>query len=164
MSAQFFQSSTPQENQSIKVNDATIRGACSVAEGLTVNSLVVSTGSTQRAVTYKPLPVNYTQTVSAGTAVVVTGADECFDITTFALTTAAGGQEAFAITHSGVGANDFAVLTQVSYSGSYNVNGAANFKIISVSAGSIEIAMKNWGTGSLNGAHKFRIKLYHNAA
>ena len=164
MSAQFFQSDTPAENQFIKVQDATVRGAITVAESATVNSLEVSAGSTQRAVTYKPLPVNYTQITSGGTAVTVTGADECFDITTFALTTAAGSLEAFTINHSGVGANDFAVLTQVSYSGSYNVNGAASFEITAVSAGSIQIGMKNWGVGALNGAHKFRIKIYHNAA
>ena len=165
MSAQFFQSNTPQENQTIKVNDAEVRGALSVAETSTLHSVVVDAGAAiTGAVTFKPAPVEYTQTVSSGSAVAITGADESFDVTTFALTTAAGGIEAFNITHSGVGALDSVQLTQISYSGAYNVNGAMCAHIAAVSSGVITVGIKNWGTGSANGAIKLRFKLFHNSA
>jgi hypothetical protein len=164
MSVQFLQSTINQENQTIRVNDCVVRGAITCAETCTANSLVVSNNSNLKKVTYKPLPVVYTQTTSAGTAVAITGAEESFDVNTFALTTAAGALEAFDITHSGVGANDMVQLTQVSYSGGYNVNGALCVHVAAVSAGSITIGIKNWGTGSANGSIKLRFKLYHNSA
>ena len=164
MSIRLLQSTIPQENQTVRVNDCIVRGAITCAESATVNSLVVSNGANFKRVTFKPLPVAYTQTTSAGTVVAITGAEESFDINTFALTTAAGALEAFDITHSGVGANDMVQLTQVSYSGNYNVNGALCAHVAAVSAGSITIGIKNWGSGSANGAMKLRFKLYHNSA
>lgn len=165
MSAQFFQSTTPQENQTIRVNDAIVRGALSVAESSTLHSVAVDAGaSIKGAVTFKPAPVLYTQLTDGNTAVAITGADECFDINTFSLTTAAGAFQAFNITHSGVGALDSVQLTQISYSGVYNVNGALCVHIAAVSAGIITVGIKNWGTGSANGPMKLRFKLFHNAA
>ena len=165
MSVQFLKSNTPQENQSIKVNDATVRGALSVAESSTLHSVNVEQNSRFKGrITFRPEPVLYTQATSAGTAVAITGADECFDINTFALTTVAGGIEAFNITHSGVNALASVQLTQISYSGAYNVNGALVAHIAEVSAGVITVGIKNWGTGTANGAIKLRFKLFHNAA
>lgn len=164
MSVQFLQSITPQENQTIRVNDAIVRGSLSVAESSTLQSLAVEQSSSLKGrITFKPQPVLYTQTVSSGSAVNISGADECFDINTFALTTAAAGIEAFNITHSGVGALDSVQLTQISYSGDYNVNGALCAHVAAVSAGVITIGIKNWGTGSANGAIKLRFKLFHNS-
>jgi len=163
MSIQFLKSNTPQENQTIKVNDAIVRGAITCSGSATVNSLAVSVGSSLKSVTFKPLPGVYTQTTSAGSAVSITGAEESFDVNTFSLTTVAGGLEAFNISHTGVGANDMVQLTQVSYSGSYNVNGALCAHIAEVSAGQITIGIKNWGTGTANGPIKLRFKLFHNS-
>ena len=72
MSVQFLQSNTPQENQSIKVNDATVRGALSVAESSTLHSVNVEQNSRFKGrITFRPEPVLYTQATSAGTAVAV---------------------------------------------------------------------------------------------
>jgi hypothetical protein len=164
MSARYFQSTTPNELQTIRVNDSIVRGALTVAESSQLHSLNVDSGSSLKgSITFKPAPVLYTQTVSSGSAVAITGADECFDVNTFALTTAAGGIEAFNITHSGVQALDSVQLTQISYSGAYNVNGALVAHIAEVSAGIITVGIKNWGTGSANGAIKLRFKLFHNS-
>ncbi len=164
MSVQFLQSTINQEKSTIRVNDCVVRGALSVAESSTLHSVVVDTASQLKGpITFKPAPVLYTQTTSSGSAVAITGADECFDINTFALTTAAGGIEAFNITHSGVNALDSVQLTQISYSGAYNVNGAMVAHVAEVSAGIITIGIKNWGTGTANGAIKLRLKLFHNA-
>ena len=164
MSALFYQNAIPQENQSIKCNDITVRGALSVAESSTLHSVSVEQNSRFKGrITFRPEPVLYTQTVSSGSAVAITGADECFDVNTFALTTAAAGIEAFNITHSGVQALDSVQLTQISYAGDYNVNGAMCAHVAAVSAGVITIGIKNWGTGSANGAIKLRFKLFHNS-
>ena len=165
MSIRFLQSNTPQENQTIKVNDAIVRGALSVAESSTLHSVTVDQNSRFKGrITFRPEPVLYTQATSAGTAVDITGADESFDVNTFALSTVAGGIEAFDVTHSGVGALDSVQLTQISYSGGYNVNGAMVAHVAAVSAGAITIGIKNWGTGTANGPIKLRFKLFHNSA
>jgi len=165
MSVQFLQSTINQESQTIRVNDCVVRGSLTCAESVTGSSLIASNGASLKgSLTFKPAPVLYTQTTSAGSAVDITAADECFEIDTFALTTAAGDLEAFNITHSGVGALDSVQLTQVSYSGAYNVNGAMCAHVAAVSAGSITIGIKNWGTGAANGSMKLRFKLFHNSA
>jgi len=170
MSAQFFQSNTPQENQSIKVNDCVVRGAITCSEsasmggGVVAASLNINGNSALRKVTFDPLPVLYTQATSSGTAVDISGAEESFEVETFALTTVAGGIEAFLVNHAGIGASDMLNLTQVSYSGDYNVNGAMCAHIAAVEAGSITVGIKNWGTGSANGAIKLRFKIFHNQA
>jgi len=170
MSAQFFQSNTPQENQTIKCNDAIVRGAItcsgatSVGGSLGAASLDINGASSLRKVTFDPSPVLYTQTTDGNTAVAVSGAEECFDINTVSLTTAAGAFQAFNITHSGVGALDMVLLTQISYSGTYNVNGALMVHVAAVSAGVITVGIKNWGTGAANGPMKLRFKLFHNSA
>lgn len=164
MSIRLLQSNIPQENQTIKVNDATIRGNLVANNSVTANSLSVSVGSNLKKLTFKPLPVEYTQTTSAGTAVAITGAEESFDVNTFSLTTASGTLEAFNISHSGIGVNDMVQLTQVNYSGDYNINGALCAHVANVSAGIITIGIKNWGTGSANGPIKLRFKIFHNSA
>lgn len=170
MSARFFQSNTPQENQTIKCNDCVVRGSLTCSEGASVGgalgatSLDINGDSSLRKITFDPAPVLYTQTTDGNTAVAVSGAEECFDINTVSLTTAAAGFQAFNITHSGVGALDMVLLTQISYSGVYNVNGALNAHVAAVSAGIITIGIKNWGTGPANGPIKLRFKLFHNSA
>lgn len=164
MSIRLLQSYIPQENQTIRVNDATVRGSLIVNESSTLNSLTISGNTQLKKVVFRPEPVGYTQTTSAGTAVAITGGEECFDVTTYALTTASGALEAFDITHSGIGALDMVHLTQVSYSGSYNVNGALMAHIANISAGSMTIGIKNWGSGTANGAIKLRFKIFHNSA
>ncbi len=129
-----------------------------------LNNLVIDGNTNLKKVTFSPAPVLYTQVTDGNTAVNVSGAEECFDINTVALTTASGAFQAFNISHSGVGALDSVQLTQISYSGSYNVNGAMCAHVAGVSAGIITIGIKNWGTGSANGAMKLRIKLFHNSA
>lgn len=165
MSVQFLQSITPQENQTIRVNDVIARGAITCAEHVSVTGNLSASGlTTLKSITFSPAPVAYTQTGSSGSAVAITGSDESFDVTTFSLTTASGALEAFDVTNSKVGANDSIQLTQVSYSGSYNVNGALMAHIASVSAGTFTVGIRNWGSGSANGPIKLRFKIFHNSA
>lgn len=159
MSSQYINQNSPQHQISGRLNNLVIDGAQSNAGDLTING-----NTTLKKVTFSPAPVLYTQTTSAGSAVNISGAEECFDINTFALTTSAGGIEAFNITHSGVNALDSVQLTQISYAGDYNVNGALVAHVAAVSASVVTIGIKNWGSGSANGAMKLRFKLFHNSA
>lgn len=164
MSARFYQSSIPQENQTIRVNDAIVRGNITCSGSASVTGNLSASGITSlKRLNFSPAPVGYTQTGSSGAAVNITGNDECFDVTTFSLTTASGALEAFEITNTNVGANDSIQLTQVSYSGAYNVNGALMAHVAAVGAGSITVGIRNWGSGSANGPIKLRFKLFHNS-
>jgi len=169
MSARFFQSSTPQRNQSIKVNDALVRNNLTVAgstttAGIQVNDLNVDGTSALRKVVFDPLPAGYSQATNANSPVNITGNEESFDVATVALTTAAGGIQAFNISNSSIGAYDMILLTQISYSGTYNVDGAIVAHIAAVSAGVVTVGIKNWGSGTANGLIKLRFKIFHNTA
>lgn len=147
MSSQYINQNQPQYNINARLKD-----------------LILDGNSNLKKITFSPLPVLYTQVTDGNTAVNISGAEECFDINTFSLTTVAGGIQAFNISHSGVNALDMVQLTQISYSGVYNVNGALSAHVAAVSNGIITIGIKNWGTGTANGPIKLRFKLYHNSA
>lgn len=179
MSAKFFQSTTPNENQSIRCNDLTVRGNLAAVNGITAASIttsgniqttggnLISAGLLTGKVTFQPLPIQYTQATSASTTVTVGEFDQSFDITTFALTTAKGELEAFVVSHASVSSNTMFVVTLVSQTGGYNVNGAPLVYVISVRDGSFDIGIKNiggTGSGAFTGPLKFRVKLLSNVA
>ena len=112
MSAQFFQSSIPQENQSIKCNDITVRGSVvanesvAVAKGISLNGALSFEANTDPAVsgtiTLPALPAAYSQITSETTNVTITGAEQQFKIDTFATgSIAAGANVSFSVFHSG---------------------------------------------------------------
>jgi len=176
MSAQFFQSNTPTETQSIKCNDLTVRGNLAAVNGLSAASIttsgniqttagnLISAGLLTGKVTFQPLPVQYTQVTSPSTTVTVGEFDQSVDITTFSLTTPAAGLEAFVVGHAGVNSNTMFVATLVSQTGTYNVNGAPLVYVIAVSDGAFNIGIKNIGAGAFSGPLKIRIKLLSNVA
>ena len=91
MSAQYFQSDTPQEQQFIKCGALTVRGA------LIANKDVAVSGTIQL-----PALTKYTQITSTSTNVTITGAEQQFAIDTFATgSIAAGATATFSVFHSG---------------------------------------------------------------
>ena len=112
MSAQYFQSNTPTEQQSIKCNDLTVRGsvvaneAVSVAKGISLNGALSfeanSDPSVSGKITLPALPAAYSQLTSTTTGVTITAAEQQFAIDTFATgSIAAGANASFTVTHSG---------------------------------------------------------------
>ena len=96
MSARFFQSDTPQENQYIKCNDLTVRGAVIANESVTVaGNLSTAAGLTVgTSITHDNIPAaNIVQLTSITTAIDATAVANPFNfnVSTFAATTAAGG-------------------------------------------------------------------------
>ena len=121
MSAQYFQSDTPQEQQFIKCGALTVRGALvankdvAVAGGITTNGSLSFEANTDPAVSGKirlpALPAAYSQLTSTTTSVTITGAEQQFAIDTFATgSIAAGATAAFTVTHSGCVAGKTLVL------------------------------------------------------
>ena len=92
MSIRLLQSTIPQENQTIRVNDATIRGnlvangSVSVAKGITTNAELAFEANTDIAVSGKillPAMTVYTQTTSTTATVSISGAEQQFIVDTF---------------------------------------------------------------------------------
>jgi hypothetical protein len=93
MSIRLLQSTIPQENQTIRVNDATIRGnlvangTVSIAKGVSTNAELSLQANTDPAVSGKiifPAMTIYTQLTSQTTAVSVANGDQQFIVDTFA--------------------------------------------------------------------------------
>ena len=111
MSAQYFQSDTPQEQQFIKCGALTVRGALiankevAVAGGITTNGELSFEANTDPAVSGKiklPALTTYTQLTSESTSVSIGGGEQQFAIDTFATgSIAAGANVSFQVFHSG---------------------------------------------------------------
>ncbi len=166
MSARFFQQDTPAENQSIKVNDAIIRGHTTIAEYLTVTgNLSTSAGLTVgTSITHDNIPAaNIVQGTSITTAIDATGVANPFNfnVSTFAATTAAGGEETFFLNMPAGRLNSlgFASVSVYYYS---NVVGTAGIPVLSIvtqEADRVTLVLRNvHGANALNGNIHFRFK------
>ena len=111
MSAQYFQSDTPQEQQFIKCGALTVRGALiankdvAVQGGITTNGSLQFEANSDAAVSgtiQLPALTKYTQLTSTSTNLTITGAEQQFAIDTFATgSIAAGATATFSVFHSG---------------------------------------------------------------
>ena len=120
MSAQYFQSNTPNEQQIIKCNDLTVRGSVvanesvAVAKGISLNGALSFEANTDPAVSgtirLPALPAAYSQLTSETTTVSISGAEQQFAIETFDGSIAAGATAAFNVNHSGCVAGKTLVL------------------------------------------------------
>jgi hypothetical protein len=160
MSALFYQNAVPQENQSIKVNDATIRGHATIAEYLTVNG-ALKVGS---FIQHDNIPAaNITQLTSITTAIDATAVANPynFNVSTFAATTAAGGNETFFL-NMPVGLLNslgFASASVYYYSNVVGTGGIPTLTIITQENDKVLFMLKNeHPTNALNGNIHFRFK------
>ena len=179
MSIRLLQSSTPQENQSIKVNDITVRGSVvanesvSVAQGISLNGALSFEANTDGAVSGKiqlPALENFTQAtannanVAASTAGV---APQQFMISTYESSAGVGGDIAsgasvsFNVFHSGVVAGKTMVL--ISKAGSYNDNKEVNAFVAVTGNGEFDITRHNFGATTASGTEQLIIKLIQTA-
>ncbi len=176
MSAQFFQSSTPQENQSIRCNDLTVRGAMvanesvSVTGNLSTNGTLSFLANSNPSVSGKislPALVSYAQGTSNTTAVVISGNEQQFKIATFETSPGVGGDIAagagatFDVTHSGIVAGQTIILC--AKSGSYNDNTDVNAFVGDAGNGVFKITRRNFGAGTASGAEEILVKLVQSA-
>ena len=171
MSARFFQSDTPQENQYIKCNDLTVRGSVvanesvAVAKGISLNGALSFEDNTDPAVSgqiYFPAMTVYTQGTSQTTAVTITGAEQQFIVDCFdTASIPAGTAISFNIFNTSVITSKTIVLCSAMGSASA-LTDVNNFVSISGS-GVIVLTRHNFGTTAATGLQRLCFKLIQTA-
>lgn len=177
MSAQFFQSSTPAENQTIKVNDCIVRGAITCSGSIDVSGGVSIDGGLSfdanpsapqnEGKISLPALTNYTQGTSNTTAVTITGNQQQFTITTFETSAGVGGDIAsgasvnFTVNHSGIVAGKTIVLC--AKAGSYNALVNVNDFVASTGTNDFTVTRHNFGAGTASGRQVLMFKLIQTA-
>tara|TARA_R110002072_G_scaffold104713_7_gene229356 strand:+ start:866 stop:1411 length:546 start_codon:yes stop_codon:yes gene_type:complete len=174
MSAQFLQSYTPQENQTIRVNDAIIRGALSCAENAVITGNVSAGGnvsltagiSVGSAITHANIPSsNVEQLTSITTAIDASSVANPYNfaVTSQTATTAANGEEyIFLDMPTGILTNrGFAGVSVYYYSGVVGTAGYPLLEILTVDIPNNRIMLlleNKHPSNALNGAIHFRVK------
>ena len=183
MSVQFLKSSIPQENQSIKVNDCTVRGHSTIAEYLTVTGnvtqsadstiggILTMTGTALTGGKIKlPALTEYPQATATNANVAAsTGgvAPEQFIIKTFETSPGVGGDLAagasvsFNVFHSGVVANKTMILCSKAVSANTLVE--TNAWVSYTTDNSFIVTRHNFGATTAVGNEKLIFKLIQTA-
>jgi hypothetical protein len=175
MSARFYQSTTPQENQTIRCNDCLVRGSITCSEGISTSSNISLDGilsfdaNVDGAVSGKvvlPALQTFVQATATNANVAAsTGgvAPQQFKIATFETSPGVGGDLAagasvsFNVFHSGIVAGKTIVL--LSKSGSYNGNLEVNAYVAACTANEFVITRHNFGATTASGTEEILVKL-----
>ena len=165
MSAQFLNSTVPQEAQTIRVNDATVRGSLVCNESCTAAGLATTAGlSVGTAITHKNIPsANIVQATSTATEIDATGVANPynFNVSTETATLSAGSHVAFflAMPAGVLNSLGFASISVYYYSGVVGTAGIPTLKIITQENDKVLFMLKNeHGSNALNGNIHFRFK------
>lgn len=179
MSVQFLQSITPQENQTIRVNDVVARGAITCSESISSSANVSLDGilsfnaNSDGAVSGKillPALENFTQaTANNANVAASTGgvAPQQFMITTYESSAGVGGDIAagasvsFNVFHSGIVAGKTIVLC--CKAGSYNALTNVTDYVSATSANQFTVTRHNHGSSTASGNQQLLFKLIQTA-
>ena len=171
MSARYFQSSTPNENQSIKCNDITVRGAVianesvSVAQGVSLNGALSLDANSVANVSGKiilPAMTVYTQLTSTTTSVNVPSGDQQFIVDTFDTgSIPAGSSVSFNINNPSIVINKTIVVMNKMGSTTALVN--VNDFVSVTASGGMTITRHNFGSGAGGGLQRLCFKLIQTA-
>tara|TARA_R110000803_G_scaffold9896_4_gene30825 strand:+ start:2578 stop:3099 length:522 start_codon:yes stop_codon:yes gene_type:complete len=164
MSALFFKNVIPQENQSIRVNDAVIRGHATIAEYATVGGSLTAGGafSVGSSLTYANIdPANVIQLTNITTAIDATGVTNPynFNVNTANAATLAGGEETFFLNMpAGVlNAFGFSSVSVYFYGGVVGTAGIPVLSIVTQESDRVTLVLRNvHATNALNGSLHFR--------
>ena len=172
MSARFFQQDTPAENQSIKVNDAIIRGHAVISEYATLGGTLTVTGAATvganltvgTSITHDNIPAaNIVQPTSISTAIDATGVANPFNfnVSTATATLSAGSHSTFFLNMPAGRLNSlgFASVSVYYYSNVVGTGGIPVLTIITQENDKVLLMLKNeHGSNALNGNIHFRFK------
>ena len=146
MSAQFFQSNIPAQNQTIRVNDAIIRGDA------------VISGDTQCGKITLPAMSIYTQLTSQTTAVSVAAGDQQFIVDTFDGASIPGGSSiSFAVNNPSILLNKTIVV--MNKMGSTAALTEVNDFVSVTAAGGLTLTRHNFGATAATGLQRLCFKL-----
>ena len=166
MSVRYLQSLTPNELQTIRVNDCIVRGHQSVAEYLNVTGNLSTAAALQvgTSITHDNIPVaNITQLTSITTAIDATAVANPynFNVTTFTSTLGAGSHTTFFLNMPVPFLNSlgFASISVYYYSGVVGTAGIPVLTIITQENDKVLVMLKNeHNSNALNGNLHFRFK------
>ena len=166
MSALFYQNAVPQENQSIRCNDITVRGSVVANESVTVTgNLSTAAGLTVgTSITHDNIPAaNITQLTSPSTEIDATAVANPynFNVSTFTSTLAAGTNTRFflAMPAGFLNSLGFASISVYYYSNVVGTGGIPTLTIITQENDKVLIMLKNEdAANALNGNLHFRFK------
>ena len=171
MSAQYFQSDTPTEQQSIRCNDLTVRGSVvanesvAVANGISLNGALTFDANTDPAVSGTvslPAMTVYTQLTSQTTSVSITGGEQQFIVDTFdTASIPAGTAISFAINSPAIVLNKTIVVCNKM--GSTAALTDVNDFVSITAAGGMTITRHNFGSGAATGLQRLCFKLIQTA-
>tara|TARA_R110000751_G_scaffold239889_1_gene340553 strand:+ start:501 stop:1016 length:516 start_codon:yes stop_codon:yes gene_type:complete len=167
MSALFYQNAVPQENQSIKCNDITVRGSVvanesvAVAKGISLNGALSFEDNTDPAVSgtiQLPAMTVYTQLTSQTTAVSVASGDQQFIVDTFdTASIPAGTAISFNIANPSIVLNKTIVVMNKMGSTAALVD--VNDFVSVTAAGAMTITRHNFGSVAATGLQRLCLKL-----
>ena len=165
MSAQFLNSTVPQEAQTIRVNDATVRGSLVCNESCTAAGIATTAGlSVGTAITHKNIPnANIAQATSISTQIDATAVANPynFNVSTVTATLSAGSHSTFflAMPASVLNSYGFAGVSAYYYSGVVGTAGIPVLSIITQENDKVLLMLKNeHASNALNGTIHFRFK------
>ena len=166
MSARFFQQDSPCENQSIKVNDITCRGAATIAEAMTVTgNMSTAAGLTVgTSITHDNIPAaNIIQPTSISTAIDATAVANPynFNVSTETATLTAGSHTTFFLLMPPGVLNSlgFAGVSVYYYSGVVGTAGIPVLSIVTQESDRVTFVLRNvHNSNALNGNLHFRFK------
>jgi len=171
MSAQYFQSNTPTEQQFIKCNDLTVRGSVvanesvTVAEGISLNGALTLAANSDPAVSGKivlPAMAVYTQLTSQTTTVSVASGDQQFIVDTFdGASIPAGTAVSFNINNPSIVINKTIVVMNKMGS-TAALTEVVDFVSITA-AGGMTLTRYNFGSGAATGLQRLCFKLIQTA-
>ena len=170
MSALFYQNAIPQENQTIKVNDLTVRGnmvannSVSVQGGITTNAELGFEANSDPAVSGKiilPAMTKYTQLTSTTTSVTISAGEQQFLIETFDGSIAAGASAAFNVSHASCVAGKTLILCSNDVSDNTLIN--VNSFVAYATNGAFIITRHNLGAVAAAGKQTITVKIIQTA-
>jgi hypothetical protein len=171
MSAQYFQSDTPQQQQFIKCGALTVRGALlanegiDCAKGISLNGALSLEDNTAPAVSgtiLLPAMTIYTQLTSQTTAVSVASGDQQFIVDTFATASIPGGSSiVFNVNNPSILLNKTIVV--MNKMGSTTALTEVNDFVSVTAAGGMTITRHNFGATAATGLQRLCFKLIQTA-
>ena len=171
MSAQYFQSNTPTEQQFIKCGALTVRGAVvanesvAVEKGISLNGALSFEDNTNPAVSGTvtlPAMTVYTQGTSQTTAVSITGAEQQFIVDCFnTASIPAGTSISFNINNASIQLNKTIVVCNKMGSTTALVD--VNDFVSVTAAGGMTITRHNFGAGAATGLQRLCFRLIQTA-
>lgn len=160
MSAQYLQQSIPNESQTIKVNDCTIRGNLVVEGSTTVASEFIASGLKCASITLNG-DLSFPQQTSITTTVDARASSDTFEIATVAKTLTAGETVQFDVLQSNLDGRENIIVSMSGYSGSFLADGTPIVFLQKIDSGNnkFTVGIKNIAVSQSTGSQVYVLRV-----